>query len=322
MNKSFGLILLVLFISSSSCQNSHKEDREKFELALSLFNEQNYQEAIVYLDSLLERDPSNYTVWCLKGRSLFNHGREADGIKAMDKAIALRNDYYDAYRYRAIMKCLLPDADYDEVINDFRVAIENDTQDADFIKSIVGFMATRGHFEEALETLKHILVIDSTDYQANVLHAHLIWKLGSSEEALDMLNDIILYQDASQFTAFEERAYVHENLEQYDSAVADYSRVLSGIEKDSTFGLLTAYTYNNRGYAKFKAGRPEDALVDINHSIRLAPENCYAFKNRGEVLIHQNKVADGCSDFKKAVDLGFLILYGDELNVLIEKNCR
>jgi len=322
MNKILNLIWLILFVAHISCQNNDKEDREKFELALSLFNEENYKQAIVYLDTLLEAHPTNYAAWCLKGRSLFSLGQEADGIKAIDKAIALESDYYAAYGYRAIMKSLQTDANYDEVVSDFRVAIENEPENANFAKPIAGFMANRGHLEEALEALEYFLNIDSTDYQANVLHAHLIGEMGNNEDALNILNEIILYQDASQFTAFEERAYVYQQLKRYDSAIADYNKLLKRIEKDTSFTLLTAYTYNNRGYAKFKSERAEDALVDINYSIYLEQTNSYAFRNRGEVLIQQNRITEGCEDLRKASDLGFSLIYGDELDTLIEKYCK
>lgn len=64
------------------------------------------------------------------------------------------------------------------------------------------------------------------------------------------------------------------------------------------------------------------ALEDINNSISILPANSYAFKNRGLVYLAMKRKEEACTDFMKALSLGFEKYYGEEVNKLIKANCK
>jgi len=79
--------------------------------------------------------------------------------------------------------------------------------------------------------------------------------------------------------------------------------------------------YNNMGYAEYKLGLHEDALKDINTSLKMLPDNSYAYKNRALVYIAMKKEDLACADIHNALALEFTEQYGDEVKLLKQKHC-
>ena len=75
--------------------------------------------------------------------------------------------------------------------------------------------------------------------------------------------------------------YIKEHKGDYKGAIEDYTKAIELTNNE----MLLAYSYNNRGLAKFKMNNLDSALEDIEQSIKLYPENSYAFKNWALVYI-------------------------------------
>lgn len=321
MNNILTVIFFLLF-TSSCLTSSDKKNRDKFELALALFDQEKYDEAILHLDTLQSQYPTNEAVWCLKGRSLFANGYEMEGIEALNKAIEIDNSYYSAYRYRAIMRSLQENSNYEETISDFDVALKEYPTDTILALNRATFTIKKRYFKEARKALDYVLELDSMNYSARVMMASVTGKLGNNISALKRLNEIISMQDSFEPSAYNERALVYMELEEFDSAISDYNMILEHSNLFVEYPVLRAYTINNLGYAQYKAGDVSEGLDNINKAIGLEPSNSYAYKNRAEVLISQKKLVEGCVDLEKAKDLGFTNLYGQEVNDLISQYCE
>ena len=83
-----------------------------------------------------------------------------------------------------------------------------------------------------------------------------------------------------------------------------------------------AFMLNNRGYARLKAGDPKNALKDIERSIKLGPENSYAYRNLG--LVHQalDNKDKACEAFETALKKGYTQRYGDDVKEIHKTYCR
>ncbi|MEQ9405815.1 MAG: tetratricopeptide repeat protein [Cyclobacteriaceae bacterium] len=276
MNKILIIIFLLLF-TSSCLTSSDKKNRDKFELALALFDQEKYNETILHLDTLLSLYPTNEAVWCLKGRSLFANGYEMEGIEALNKAIAINDSYYSAYKFRALMKSLQEDSNYEETISDFEVALKEYPTDTILALNKARFTIKKRDFKEAKKALDYVLELDSANYSAQVMLASVIGKLGNNISALNRLNEIIYKQDSFEPSAFEERAFVYMELEKFDSAISDYNMVLDHSNLFIEYPVLRAYAINNLGYAQYKAGNASEGLDNINKAINLEPSNSYAY---------------------------------------------
>jgi tetratricopeptide (TPR) repeat protein len=111
-------------------------------------------------------------------------------------------------------------------------------------------------------------------------------------------------------------------MENYNNAIIDYNKVIEFLQKEKELSELVAYAYNNRGYSWYKLNENENAINDINKSIKLLPTNSYAFKNRALVFLKKSDKENACLDLEESLKLGFTKLYGNEVKNLIHKNCK
>ena len=71
-----------------------------------------------------------------------------------------------------------------------------------------------------------------------------------------------------------------------------------------------------------KLGKLQEALTHIRLSIQADPENSYAYKNLGEILLALELKSDACEAFRMAINKGFTDMYGNEVNELMAKHCK
>ena len=63
-------------------------------------------------------------------------------------------------------------------------------------------------------------------------------------------------------------------------------------------------------------------MEDINKSIELYPTNSYAYKVRALIHIANKKDEKACEDLDIAIELGYTQQYGEEVQQLINANCK
>jgi len=97
--------------------------------------------------------------------------------------------------------------------------------------------------------------------------------------------------------AYFDRALVLKKLGNEESALEDYDRIL----QISDGNYLEANI--NRGLTKKMMKDYRGALVDLNESIKLSPDNASLYLNRANLYFVFGYFADAISDFTKAIDL-------------------
>lgn len=115
--------------------------------------------------------------------------------------------------------------------------------------------------------------------------------------------------------------YVLNNLSYYSNQIGYY---VDGM-KYAAIGLKYANNsewkgalLNNKGYSYIGLGKYQDALNDINESIRLNADNSFAYCYRAIANIHLKRMQTVCDDLEKAKNLGAVSL----TNELIKENCK
>ncbi|MBK6265097.1 hypothetical protein JKA74_08610 [Marivirga sp. S37H4] len=321
MTRKFYTLLLLLAIFQQACGQLDRETENEIDKVVEYFNNKEYNKALTYTDKLIAKDSLDYVTWTMKGRALFNSGRQEEGIKAVNKAIEINPDYYEAYGYRAIMSKLTGDYNAKQVLDDFEIATLHDQENFKLLKSKAGFLYMTGQYEKALNEYDGLLKFYPNDYSIIVLHSTTNSKLGKQELALKGYNKAIEI-DSIQSFAYEQRGFLFIEQEKYEQAIKEFNKVIQLIQKNKELDPVEAYNYNNRGFAYHKAGNNKQALKDINHSLKLLSSNSYAYKNRAIVYFDMENNIKGCEDLKKAVELGFSQQYGDEVEKLIIENCK
>ncbi|KOY87113.1 hypothetical protein AD998_14035 [bacterium 336/3] len=324
MPHKFHLFFIFLLISLCACGQLDKETNIHFEKATKLFNNKEYESALIYVDKVIEKYPTDYFSWTLKGRILFNLRKDAEALKALDKAIELNPKYYEAYGHRAVLCSSIGKCSQNQIINDFDMALIGKPNDTKLIERKAYYLYKSGLFIQCIEECNKIFKFEPNNYYGFMLRAPAYKKLGKNELALKDYNQAIDINPKENF-AYAERGLFFTEQEKYDEAVKDFDKSLELISKknnDPDFLILKAYDLNNRGFAYFKLGNAEKALIDMNTSLELLSTNSYAYKNRALVYLSKREKNKGCADLQKALELGYTQKYGDEVEVLIKKYCK
>lgn len=97
--------------------------------------------------------------------------------------------------------------------------------------------------------------------------------------------------------AFALRALALSLIGRYDEAIADYDQAL-------TIHPNHAVTLNNRAWALFKMGRINEALPDVEKSIRRDNSSPHAFDTRAHLRQARGEPDGAYRDYRRAMDLG------------------
>jgi tetratricopeptide (TPR) repeat protein len=152
------------------------------------------------------------------------------------------------------------------------------------------------------------------DKQIRLNYGTILCQMDSIEQGIGIFKQLIR-EDKNDFIACQNIGYFSMNKEKYDTALVYFNRALSINPK---LGL----TYNNRGFLEYKMGNNREALKDINTSLKLDKTNAFAYKNRALISIAEGRMEDACADLIKARSLGYAEKYGNEVNQLIQQNCK
>ncbi len=149
--------------------------------------------------------------------------------------------------------------------------------------SIFTFLITAGIFSQDAESF----------YNDAMKHA----EAGNLEQAI-LLFDKSIELKSDEYVAWYNRGICKIMLGLYEEALLDFEQTLK-IYPDYKKG------YISRGNAKKRLTDYRGAIIDYTFVISADPENTDALYNRGLVFEMLGKWDSACSDFQKALDLGF-----------------
>ncbi|MFH0847532.1 MAG: tetratricopeptide repeat protein [Chloroflexota bacterium] len=100
--------------------------------------------------------------------------------------------------------------------------------------------------------------------------------------------------------AFYVRGAAYLSKDQYDAAIADYSKVIESEYKDRPplYGV-----YGARGAAYLRKGEYDSAISDFSKTLELEPKYVEAYLNRGIAYMRKGEYNSAISDLNKAVEL-------------------
>ena len=109
--------------------------------------------------------------------------------------------------------------------------------------------------------------------------------------------------------------FLYAAYDHHAMAIADYDKA---IKQNPNY----SYAFNNRGLSKFKSGDTAGALKDINRARKKKPSNPYIYRNLGLIALQHGDTGGACTHFRRALELNFTPVYGDEVERLVMEQCR
>ena len=312
------LLLWILIVSLTFSCGSEGTSVGEIEKAVEAFNAENYKQALLKLDQVLKKAPDNAPALLLKGRTLFNTNQKAEGLKFASKAIESNKDFHEAYAYRAIMYS--QENEFIKAQQDIEFALKGDPENLNYISEYGVIQQSLGEHEKAIESFSKILKEDTRNESVFYFRGLSLEKLGRAEEAIDNFNAAILI-NPNVYDFRSARGFTYLSLNKYQEAFEDFNGCII-LAKEANDPKQEAIAFNNRGFTLLKKGEVGKAFEDINFSIKLYDQNPYAYKNRGMVYLAQSQKKMACADLQKALDLNFTKIYGNEVQELLEANCK
>lgn len=172
----------------------------------------------------------------------------------------------------------------------------------------------RGDVDEALRYFDRGV----RDYPANAR----LWRergtchalLGDSVNArVDLDKSVALApREAANYNSRGFYGYLHFG--DVRNAKADFDRA---IKQDPNYG----YAFSNRGWCEYRSGSVDRARRDLALAIRKNPGNAYAYRNLGVIALETGDTGKACADLRKALELGFTVMHGGEVERLVADHC-
>ena len=110
------------------------------------------------------------------------------------------------------------------------------------------------------------------------------------EESLKRLNAVIA-KDVKDIDALAVRAAIHEKLEKYDAAIADWTKVIE-FDKGNTAA------FQQRGLVSFKAGKIKESIADFDEYIQREPKAKASHWQRGIAYYYAGQYENGRKQFE------------------------
>jgi tetratricopeptide (TPR) repeat protein len=118
---------------------------------------------------------------------------------------------------------------------------------------------------------------------------------GNYESAIEHCNKAIDINE-NYGSSYFYRGYAHWKLQQYDLAVADFSRDIELIP-------VATRSYINRGAVYMEQDKYDLAIIEFTKSIEINPNEPQAWLNRGLTNVYQGQYEQAISDCNQAVEL-------------------
>lgn len=207
--------------------------------------------------------------------------------------------------------CYLNTDKNDSALYYYEQAIENfpKASNAYYYKGIILYEQTK--FKEAKENYDQAIAIDSTDWRFYIRRQDVSYALS---EFGDALADLLKARELNPSLNISINiAYCYSMLEKYREADLIYKQIYD----EKNFRLL-----NNYGLIRHKLGFSKEGEEMIRKSLKLEPDNSYAYRNLAIIAIDNKDLTNVCIYLKKAQELQFFTKYGAEVDNLILEHCK
>jgi tetratricopeptide (TPR) repeat protein len=173
------------------------------------------------------------------------------------------------------------------------------------------------NYPVAIENLNQAIQLNDNYKEAYYLRALCQVQLNKTDKALVDFNKAIELDSTYKEAYFSRAFYIKDQVGDYAGSIRDYNNFIR-----LNAGGDNAYALNNRGFAKFKQHDAEGALTDIHASLQSDPSNAFAYKNLALVFIAMDSLEQACQNLQLALEHGYTSKYDDEVDQLIEANCK
>ncbi|SEW45923.1 Tetratricopeptide repeat-containing protein [Chitinophaga sp. YR573] len=309
------MTLLLLLVTLFAAAQQTKQDSLLFDQAQTLLVEGKYDEALTIINRLLISNHNNPDYFDLCGEIYMSKHIADTALFNFNTALMLdpENPYIYSHRAHTFLSIQMPNKSIDDYNRALKLIKDDDTLKYTTIGNRGSARQMERDFQGAYEDFKTALKFDSLNIQALIGMGSILDDLGKPRDGIAYLEKVIRLSP-NESSAICNLGFRYLDLGEYKKAIAMFNKVLELSPNDGV-------AYNNRGYVKYKKNDLKGALKDIELAIKYYPANSYAFRNRALIYLAMKQQEKACEDLQYAIQLGFTLMYGNEVQELIEKHC-
>ncbi|MDB9468408.1 tetratricopeptide repeat protein [Dolichospermum circinale CS-539/09] len=253
--------------------------------ANQLWRSQKYAEAIKAVNKAISKKPDFYQAWYFKGVIFFSEKKDTEAITAFDKALKINPDFAQAWKLRGRVLGLLDK--HPEALTSFDKAIALSPNQFDLYYWRGLSLAQLKRFPESIEAYNQAIKF-YPDFQHSYLSRGLSYvNLQKYQQAIDDFNQAIQL-DPKNADYYHSRGLAYSLLNKHQQAIDDFTQAIQLDPKNAQY-------YSHRGYAYSRLKKYQQAITDFTKAIQLDPKNAQYYNARGLVY-------GSLEDYKKAIE--------------------
>jgi len=257
-----------------------------YERGVYLFNKKKLNKAGLDLQKAIQLDSTNVKYLNLMGEMSFLANQSKQSVSYYEKSLTIDPENYDALVklgeiYYYVKEHIKSHQCYDRALK-----VKPECVACYFFKGMnYKEMKNLPDFKEkALAAFLNVLKIEPENYDA-MLQVGIVYSELNPVKALPYLNAALTQRPNGQESLYA-RAYCYQNMKQYDSAMADYQRLINLNPKNP-------YTYFNIGYVQMIQGNWAKAVEGYKMATKADSDYTDAWFNLGLCYekLNQNREA-------------------------------
>jgi tetratricopeptide (TPR) repeat protein/S1-C subfamily serine protease len=253
--------------------------------ANQLWRSQKYAEAIKAVNKAIGKKPDFYQAWYLKGMIFFGEKKDPESIAAFDKALKINPNFAQAWKWRGRVLFILDK--YSEALASFDKAIALSPNQFDLYYWRGLYLAQLKRFPESIEAYNQAIKF-YPDYKLIYNSRGLSYvNLQKYQQAIDDFNQAIQL-DPKNADYYHSRGLAYSLLNKHQQAIDDFTQAIQLDPKNAEY-------YSIRGTAYTLLNKHQQAIDDFTQAIQLDPKNAQYYNARGLVY-------GGLEDYKKAIE--------------------
>lgn len=289
MRRFIQTILLCTALLGSVASRAQYNKEYFFWVGRKCMMNNDYQEAIRTLNTLLRHDEDAFEGYFLRGIAKYNLddllGAEAD----FTAAIVKNPVFTTAYTYRAITRSRL--GNYDDALSDFREAIElrPDLPNPYYSRGVTRLLNQQ--FTEAIEDFDLFIRQENKVADAYINRGICYLYLKDTTRAYENF-DTAIRTNRENPDSYNRRGALYMQQKRYPDAEADFDRA---VRCDSNYLV----SFFNRALLYSETNRPMQALADFDRVLRLDSTSSLAYYNRAIVRTQIGDYNRALADYDK-----------------------
>lgn len=271
----------------------HNKDKFNRQFGELEYFKENYEEAIVYFDKVLEKEPTNYSVYLFRCDSLIELKKYQEAINWYNKCFQFASKDQYAYLFSQKGFCLYELHKYSKAVTQFDNALKLSPKNEVILENKADAFYKLGNYELAASIYKEIINIDYLSCGVYEKYADSLANLGKNDEAIKGYDDALKYMfsyDECLEEVFKKKVELLIKLKKYDLLISSCDSFLNDREYNTTI----VYYYKAIGYCG--QGKLDQALSFVSKAIN-------DDKHYRKIVKYDNRfnALNGMSDYQKIV---------------------